>query len=57
MRARQTRGNALLAAELERAWERGLHERLLALADAAGAVEPDAESAAIEPAASIDEPA
>jgi CHAD domain-containing protein len=34
-RARQTRGNELLAAELERVEHRGLHERLLALADAA----------------------
>ena len=35
LRARQARGNEVLAAELERAAERGLHERLLALADAA----------------------
>jgi CHAD domain-containing protein len=34
-RARQTGGNEALAAELERVRERGLHERLLALADAA----------------------
>ncbi len=34
-RARQTRGNETLAAALERVRERGLHERLLALADAA----------------------
>jgi CHAD domain-containing protein len=34
-RARQSRGNELLAAELERVRERGLHERLVALADAA----------------------
>ena len=40
MRARQSRGNELLAAALERARERGLHERLLALADAS---EPDPE--------------
>jgi CHAD domain-containing protein len=57
LRARQTRANALLAAELERALERALHERLLALADAAAAVDPGAESATIEPAASLDEPA
>ena len=38
LRARQSRGNEVLAAALERAEERGLHERLLALADAA---EPD----------------
>ena len=57
LRARQTRGNVLLAAELERAHERGLHERLLALADAAAPVEPDAETTAIEPAAGLDEPA
>ena len=35
LRARQTRGNEVLAAALERARERGLHERLHALADAA----------------------
>ena len=35
LRERQARGNEVLAAELERASERGLHERLLALADAA----------------------
>jgi CHAD domain-containing protein len=40
LRARQSRANELLAAELERAQQRGLHERLLALADAA---EADAE--------------
>jgi CHAD domain-containing protein len=34
-RARQSRGNEVLAAELERMRERGLHDRLLALADAA----------------------
>ena len=34
-RERQLRGNEVLAAELERVRERGLHERLLALADAA----------------------
>jgi CHAD domain-containing protein len=34
-RARQSRGNEVLAAELERVRERGLHERLQALADAA----------------------
>jgi CHAD domain-containing protein len=38
-RARQTRGNEALAAALERVRERGLHERLIALADAAGAEE------------------
>jgi CHAD domain-containing protein len=43
-RARQTRGNEVLAAELERVRERGLHERLLALADAADA-ERDQEEA------------
>jgi CHAD domain-containing protein len=36
-RARQTRGNEALAGALERVRERGLHERLLALADAADA--------------------
>jgi CHAD domain-containing protein len=35
LRARQSRGNELLAGELERAAQRGLRERLLALADAA----------------------
>jgi CHAD domain-containing protein len=38
-RTRQTRGNEALAAALERVRERGLHERLLALADAAEAGE------------------
>jgi CHAD domain-containing protein len=42
-RARQTRGNEALAAALERVGERGLHERLLALADAA---EPGQEAVA-----------
>ncbi len=42
LRARQTRGNEVLAAALERARERGLHERLHALADAAVA-EPEPE--------------
>ena len=42
LRARQTRGNELLAAALERTRERGLHERLHALADAADA-EPEQE--------------
>ena len=40
-RARQSRGNDVLAAALERAGERGLHERLLALADAA---DPETEA-------------
>jgi CHAD domain-containing protein len=35
LRRRQERGNQVLAAELERTRERGLQERLLALADAA----------------------
>jgi CHAD domain-containing protein len=35
LRARQTRANEVLAAELERVEQRGLHERLLALADGA----------------------
>jgi CHAD domain-containing protein len=43
LEARQARGNAVLAAELERAEERGLHERLLALADAADPGEPPEE--------------
>jgi CHAD domain-containing protein len=51
-RARQTRGNEALAAELERVRERGLHERLLALADAADAEdEPEAEAHEQEEAA------
>jgi CHAD domain-containing protein len=37
---RQARGNELLAAELERAEQRGLHGRLLALADAADDEQP-----------------
>jgi len=37
LRARQSRANEALAAALERAQERGLHERLLALADEAEA--------------------
>ena len=41
MRARQSRGNEVLAAALERVAERGLHERLLALADAA---DPEVEA-------------
>jgi CHAD domain-containing protein len=40
-RALQTRGNEALAAMLERVRERGLHERLLALADAADATEEE----------------
>jgi CHAD domain-containing protein len=41
---RQARANELLAAELERAEQRGLHGRLLALADAADTdPEPEAE--------------
>ena len=50
---RQARGNELLAAELERMQQRGLHGRLLALADAADTdpePEPDPEPEA-EPAA------
>ena len=35
LRARQSHGNEVLEAELERVAQRGLHERLLALADAA----------------------
>ena len=41
-RARQTRGNEVLAAALERIETRGLHERLLALADAAEGVVAEA---------------
>jgi CHAD domain-containing protein len=42
LRERQARGNEALAAELERVERRGLHGRLLALADAADpAPEPD----------------
>jgi hypothetical protein len=51
LRERQARANVLLAAELERAVHRGLHGRLLALADAA---EPQpAEGAASEAAAEV----
>jgi CHAD domain-containing protein len=48
LRERQARGNEALAAELERARERGLHGRLLALADAADPepeLEPEEEAA------------
>jgi CHAD domain-containing protein len=45
---RQARGNEALAAQLERAEQRGLHGRLLALADAADVDDP-------EPAAAEDE--
>jgi len=41
LRARQSRGNEVLATELERMRERGLQERLLALADAA---DPEAQA-------------
>ena len=40
LRERQGRGNEAVAAALDRARGRGLHERLLALADAAAGVEP-----------------
>ena len=40
LRERQARGTELLAAALERASERGLHERLLALADEAEPEQP-----------------
>ena len=43
LRERQARGNEVLAAELERAEQRGLRGRLLALADAADA-EPEPET-------------
>jgi CHAD domain-containing protein len=42
---RQARGNEVLAAELERAEQRGLHGRLLALADAADDDEPEVPEA------------
>ncbi len=42
LRARQSDGNEVLAAALQRAEDRGLHERLLALADAA---DPEPEKA------------
>ena len=48
MRARQARGNEVLAAALERTRERGLHERLLALADAADAAEPPRSEAGVK---------
>jgi CHAD domain-containing protein len=47
-RARQTRGNEVLATALERIEERGLHGRLLALADEA---DPEADGAAAVDAA------
>jgi CHAD domain-containing protein len=40
---RQARANDVLAAELERVEQRGLHGRLLALADAADAADEDSE--------------
>jgi CHAD domain-containing protein len=43
LEARQARANELLAAELERAGQRGLEGRLLALADAADAEPEDPE--------------
>jgi CHAD domain-containing protein len=49
-RARQAHGNEVLAAELMRAEERGLHGRLLALADAADPEPADAAEPAAEPA-------
>jgi CHAD domain-containing protein len=55
LRERQARGNELLAAELERARQRGLHGRLLALADAADPAL--VEAAAGEAAAEVTEPA
>jgi CHAD domain-containing protein len=51
LRARQADGNVLLAAELERVAERGLHGRLLALADAADAGPDDEPAPASEPLA------
>jgi len=56
LRERQVRGNELLAAELERARERGLHGRLLALADAAD-TEPEPEESADDEASGRGEPA
>jgi CHAD domain-containing protein len=49
---RQARGNEVLAAELERAAQRGLRGRLLALADAADVDDPEDP----EPAAAEEEP-
>jgi CHAD domain-containing protein len=49
-RVRQAAGNEILAAELGRAAERGLHGRLHAIADAAEA-EPEAAPEPMEPAA------
>jgi CHAD domain-containing protein len=46
LRARQAAGNDVLAAELERMRERGLHDRLLALSDAAEGALPGEEAAA-----------
>jgi CHAD domain-containing protein len=53
LRARQARGNEILAGELERMRERDLHGRLLALCDAAEA-ELEGEAAAAVAAASDD---
>lgn len=49
-RERQARGNAVLAAELDRAAERELHQRLLALAEAADPPAVPAEPVAEVPA-------
>jgi hypothetical protein len=43
---RQARGNEILAAELQRAEDRGLYGRLIALADAADPPEPVPEAEA-----------
>jgi CHAD domain-containing protein len=43
LEARQTRGNEVLAAELERVAQRGLYGRLLALADAADEIDEEPE--------------
>ena len=51
LRARQARGNEVLAAELQRAEERGLLDRLIALADAADPPEPPDEADGEEEAA------
>jgi CHAD domain-containing protein len=48
LRARQSRGNEMLADALARAAERGLHERLLALADAAEAPPGEAGEASAD---------
>jgi CHAD domain-containing protein len=54
LRARQARGNEVLAVELERVAARDLHGRLLALSDAAESLVRPGDAAAAEPRAAVD---